>query len=119
MAFVRLDGNLRPGPTSLTCRIRPARGRTLERIELSIASYQALGEPRAVFYEWDDTESLLRIGATSPTDSSARRMAEHRRVSFSGVPDAVGLHFPEPVSVHLAKDGPLALIANLSEYRSN
>ena len=84
------------------------------------AAYRAIGEPRAVAFEWDDDESLLRISAASPESREASRLTTgtKKRCSVTHLLSNLGVSIPHTVRIPVTPDGPLAIIADLSEYRS-
>ena len=90
--------------------------------ELYVASsaYRAIGEPRAVAFEWDDDESLLRISAASPEsrESSPLTTGLKKRCSITNLLNSLGVSIPHTVRIPATPDGPLAVIVDLSEYRS-
>lgn len=115
MAFQKLG---RPKPRkALTVYITfDDHGRS--RFRLSPLAYERMGEPRAVFLEWDDEASLMRLVASSPDDPSAYLVGTQARFCPSGALEAMGVDIPEATAFPVTPDGPLALIANLTEYRS-
>lgn len=118
MAFKKLSAppSLRHSP--LTGRMRPGTKRGKDHLDLSVGAREAIGNPRAVFFEWDDEEWLLRIVASSHADPASRLVPESGRISMAAVLRMIGVHIDAARTLHLTKDGPLALIADLSEYRS-
>lgn len=114
MAFVRLD---KPKPMPLFIRFtRRANGAT--SFKLSTGLYESLGSPRAIHFEWDDDGSLIRIVAANPGDSGSYRICTNGEYTITDLIDAIGVSFLETTRVPTTSDGPLAAIADLSEYRS-
>lgn len=118
MAFKKLGPapSLRHSPLRARLREDPQRkGRT--QIDLSRASMDALGHPTAVHFEWDDEMYRLRVVASSPDDPAARTLGRNGRLSVAAVFKMLGLEVSEPVSLHVTRDGPLAIILDLSPLR--
>ena len=89
-------------------------------LTLSVASLRAIGEPRAIAFEWDDDASLLRISAASPESPEASRLPStmSHGVTVTALLRELGVSFPGTTRLAATPDGPLAIIADLSEYRS-
>ena len=83
-------------------------------------AYQAIGEPRAVAFEWDDDESLLRISAASPESPEASNLTTgtKKRCGVTYLLRSLGVSILHTVRIPAIPDGPLAVIVDLSEYRS-
>ena len=67
-----------------------------------------------------DDESLLRISAASPESREASRLTTgtKKRCSITNLLNSLGVSIPHTVRIPATPDGPLAVIADLSEYRS-
>lgn len=117
MAFKKL-ARVKPnvGPVSITFH-RDGESSTL--MKLSLAAHRAIGEPVAVHFEWDDEGYRLRIVASNPKDPAAYNVRTQRRVGVTGLPEMLRIDAPTGIAIDATVDGPLALIADLSEYRSN
>ena len=118
MAFQKVVAppSLRHSP--ITTRFRPHRGKTGAHVELSKGAIDSIGHPSAVHFEWDPDEHLLRIVASSPDDPAAYALTKAGRVSIAPILAVLPVEISEPVGPPTRADGPLALIADLSEYRS-
>ena len=88
------------------------------RLRVSIGAFRHMGEPAAVFFEWDDEDSLLRVVASAPADPAAYTVPASRRVRVPGLAGTLGLTFSQPDRIPVTRDGSFAIIADLSEYRS-
>lgn len=80
-----------------------------------------LSDPRAITFQWDDDDALLRICAASPDSPGAVPISTGdggRTASVTNMLKDLGLHFESTVRIPVTQDGPLAVIADLSEYRS-
>lgn len=119
MAFKKLSAPPSPRHSPLTGRLRPGRTPGHDHMDLSVGARQAIGNPRAVFFEWDEDEWLLRIVASSHADPASRLLPESGRLSIASVLRMIGVDVHEARTLPMARDGALALIADLSEYRSN
>lgn len=86
------------------------------RMRLSVGAVKHMGFPRAVFFEWDDEDSLVRIVASAPDDPAAYRVPQSRRLRIPGLLASLGVSAPEAVRIHAERDGTFAVIADLSEY---
>ena len=116
MAFKPVTANTHRGPfVTILARRGQERGLTL-----SVASLRAIGEPRAIAFEWDDDASLLRISAASPESPEASRLPStmSHGVTVTALLRELGVSFPGTTRLAATPDGPLAIIADLSEYRS-
>lgn len=90
-------------------------------LALSTLALAGIGEPRAVAFEWDDEESLLRVSAAAPDAPEASplpRKASHG-VRVTMLLKQLGVTVPETTRFPTRRDGPLAVILDLSEYRNN
>lgn len=89
-------------------------------LTLSAVAYRAIGEPRAIAFEWDDDEGLLRISAASPDSPEASRFGAGLtpRCGITPLIRALDIHVERTSRFPVTTDGPLALIADLSECRS-
>ena len=87
-------------------------------MDLSVGARRAIGSPRAVIFEWDEDEWLLRIVASSHADPASRLLPESGRLSIASVLRMIGVNVDVARTLPLKQDGPLALIADLSDYRS-
>ena len=116
MAFKKLG----PAPSSryspMSVRMRPGSKGVKPHMDLTVSAHNSFGKPSAVFFEWDEDECLLRIVASSTADPAARKLGEKGRVALGGVFTAIGVDIAEPCTIPVTADGPLALIADLSEY---
>ena len=88
------------------------------RMHLSIETYRWIGEPTAVHFEWDDEGALLRVVASSRDDRHAYPIDSQRRTTTGDLFKRLGLHHGENIHLLAVRDAPLALIVDLSEYRS-
>lgn len=116
MAFQKLGRRERPDVTQIS--IEPARDGRVPRVRLSAATMRAMGEPVAVFFEWDADDSLLRVVASSPDDPASYRVGRALRASVHGLLEQIDVHVGETTAFPATPDGPLAVIADLSDYRS-
>lgn len=118
MAFQKVVAppSLRHSP--ITTRFRPHVGKCGAHVELSKGAVDSIGNPSAVYFEWDPDDSLLRIVASSPDDPASYALTKGGRVSISPILAILPIQISEPVGPPTRADGPLALIADLSEYRS-
>ena len=115
MAFVRID---KPKPRPLFIRFsRKPNGATT--FQLSSGLHESLGSPTAVHFEWDADGSLIRVVAAQPEDVGAYRIRTNGEYTITDLLDAIGVCFPETTRAPAVSDGPVAAIADLSEYRSD
>ena len=118
MAFKKLSAPPSPRHSPLTARLRPGKTPGHDHMDLSVGARQAIGNPRAVFFEWDEEEWLMRIVASSHADPASRLLPPSGRLSIASVLRMIGVDVDVARTIPLTKDGPLAVIADLSEYRS-
>lgn len=85
---------------------------------LSAETHRNIGEPRALAFEWDDDDALLRITAASPDSPESSRLPASldARVAVTTLLTRLGIAVTETTRFPVAQDGPLAVIADLSEY---
>ena len=76
-----------------------------------------IGDPVAVFFEWDPDDSLLRIVASSPADPDSYRVGVRNRIGVKGLLGSLGVEVDKTGPHPVIADGPLAVIADLSNYR--
>ena len=88
------------------------------RLRISIGAFRHMGEPTAIFFEWDDEDYLLRVVASAPADPAAYTVPASRRVRIPDLAQTLGLTFAQPDRIQVVRDGSFAIIADLSEYRS-
>ena len=81
-------------------------------------AFRHMGEPTAIFFEWDDEDYLLRVVASAPADPAAYTVPASRRVRIPDLAQTLGLTFAQPDRIQVVRDGSFAIIADLSEYRS-
>ena len=93
-------------------------GGRAHRVRLSTSTFRSIGTPAAIHFEWDDEESLLRIVASSPDDPAAFHLGPQRRAVIPRLLDHLGVSIEQTTSLPATSDGPLSVIADLSEYRS-
>lgn len=89
-------------------------------LTLSALTHRAIGEPRAVAFEWDEESSLLRISAAAPEHEGASKVPPKlgHGVSVTSLLRQLGVHVQQTTRIPVTRDGPLAVIADLAEYRS-
>ena len=89
-------------------------------LSLSSAAHRAIGEPRAISFEWDDDDALLRISAASPDSPESSPLAQglRSRCTVTTLLASLGVQVSDTTRFPVKQDGPLAIIADLSEYRS-
>ena len=118
MAFQKVVAPPNLRHSRIATRFRPHRGRSGAHVQLSRGAIDSIGEPSAVHFEWDPDEHLLRIVASSRDDPAAYALTKDGRVTIAPILTVLPIEISEPVGPPTRADGPLALIADLSEYRS-
>lgn len=89
-------------------------------LSLNTAARRALGDPTAVYLEWDDEEYLLRIVASSPDDPAAYVITKASgRISVTRIMRELGLTpaghaYTTPAKPH----GRLALIGSVADMHT-
>lgn len=117
MAFQRITSDRNKIPPFLTVNIR-SNGQA--QLRLSVSAYQAMGEPRALHFEWDPDDALIRLVSADPDapDAHALPPGMFKGLYVTELFYGLGIAIPETVRIPATPDGPLAVIADLSEYRS-
>lgn len=89
-------------------------------LSLNTAARKALGDPAAVFLEWDDEDYLLRIVASSPDDPASYSIAKGTgRISVTRIMRELGLTPADRAYTTPAKPhGRLALIASVADMHT-
>lgn len=95
-------------------------GGRVREMTLTAETLRNIGEPRAVAFEWDDEDALLRISAASPESPEASPLGKSltARVTVTALLRQLGVTVESTTRFPVTQDGPLAVIADLSEYRS-
>lgn len=118
MAFKRVARPSARPPSFVSIAVKDG---VAHSFSLSQKAYERIGSPSAVHVEWDDLDGLIRIVAASPDDPEAFRVppnTRRRQIRALLLFREIGVAPPEPVRVPAIPDGPTAVIADLSEYRS-
>lgn len=118
MAFQRITSDRKKLPPFLTLYVR---GNGQVQLRLSVGAYQAMGEPRALHFEWDPDDALIRLVSADPAEPDAHALPPgmFKGIYVTEMFYGLGIAIPETVRIPVTPDGPLAVIADLSEYRSN
>lgn len=116
MAFKKIGADDLADNLSVT--FQPPRDGRAHRLRLSASTLRSIGTPAAIHFEWDDEDSLLRIVASSPDDPAAFHLGAQRRAVIPRLLDHLGVSIGQTTTLPITSDGPLSVIADLSEYRS-
>ena len=117
MAFRKLAKPRRYNGVSTTPAITISRGSATSTsyLALNAAAFTALGEPAAVYFEYDDEEFKLAITASSPDDPAAYKLGKHRRIAISGLTRELGWAIQKTTKHPAQRRGRLSLVIDVSE----
>ncbi|QCR53235.1 hypothetical protein C1N80_06320 [Brachybacterium sp. SGAir0954] len=116
MAFQKMPKTHQKAPSAgpqITLSAHKTNGAT--KLVLSRALVEMLGEPVAIYFEWDPEDFLLRIVSSSPDDPAAYVIPKNRYVSVTGLFRQLGVKVTDTVRIPVEKQGRLAGIADLSD----
>lgn len=78
-----------------------------------------ISTPRAITFEWDDEDALLRISAAAPDAPGASRLPTTTDRYVTGVTTmlrGLGVQLDTTTRIPVTPDGHFSIIADLSEY---
>ena len=82
---------------------------------MNTAAIMALGEPAAVFFEYDDEDFKLRIVASSPDDPAAYKLSKHGRIAITGLTRQLGWGITSTHKLTATRMGRVSLVIDVSD----
>lgn len=120
MAFRKLSKPKRStGTTTPTVTIGLTGNARQAYLGLNSAARKALGDPVAIYLEWDDDRMLMRIVVSSPEDPAAYKITKQNgRISVTGVLRELDLTPVETTTIPATKDTRVSLVVDLTDMAS-